>query len=314
MTSNSSPTSDKNGDSRRRNRAIITVTLVGMIGNIALAAFKIFAGIVGRSHAVLADGVHSISDLATDLAIIIGSQFWSRPADISHPHGHRRIETIISLSIGLALITVGLGIGYESVKVLRGGELGTPGKIALYAALASIVLKEAMYRWTVIVGKKEKSPAVVANAWHHRSDALSSIPAAITVGAATISPSLAFLDPVGGIIVTLFILYAAGKILWPVVRELADAGAPPEMLEKIGAIVLSHPKARGVHHIRTRYLGSQIAVDLHLVLDDNLPLITAHEIGDEVADALRNQEPDIVDVIVHLDPLSEESREESTTW
>ncbi len=299
---------------RDRERDIFRVTLWGAAGNVLLSIFKIGAGVYGRSHAVLADGVHSLSDLATDLAILIGSRYWSRPPDLSHPHGHRRIETVVSMAIGLLLAGVAVGIGWSSIDALREGAPEVPGTIALAAALVSIVVKEGLFRWTVNTARRVKSPAVEANAWHHRSDALSSIPAAAAVGGAALSPKFAFLDPVGGIVVSLFILHAAGRILWPVIRELMDVGAPEGTIERLGAIALTVDGVHGVHNIRTRYLGTRLAVDLHLVLDDDLPLVEAHRIGDEVAEMLKKQEPDIVDVIAHLDPRSEHAGEQPTPW
>ncbi|MFH0882283.1 MAG: cation diffusion facilitator family transporter [bacterium] len=299
---------------RERERTIFKVTFWGAVANVVLSAFKIAAGTFGHSHAVLADGFHSLSDLATDIAILIGSRYWSRPPDISHPHGHRRIETIISFAIGLTLAGVAVGIGWSSISTLRTGDKEAPGMIALVAALASIVIKEGLFRWTVLTAHRVKSPAMEANAWHHRSDALSSIPAAAAVAVAAWLPKFAFLDAVGGIVVSLFILHAAGKILLPVVSELADAGAPEGTIERIGAIVLAIDGVHGVHHIRTRYLGSRLAVDLHLLLDDNLPLVEAHRIGDTVALQLKQQEPVIVDVITHLEPLEAHEDEISTDW
>ena len=290
------------------------VTLWGALGNVLLSIVKIAAGLVGRSHAVLADGVHSLSDLATDLAILIGSRFWSRPPDLSHPHGHRRIETIISFAIALALAGVAVGIGWSSIDALKTGTTEVPETIALYAALISIVVKEGLYRWTVSTAKRVMSPAMEANAWHHRSDAISSIPAAAAVAGAALSPKFVFLDAVGGIIVSLFILHASWKILLPVMRELSDEGAPEGMVEKIGAIVLAIEGVRGVHHIRTRYLGSRLAVDLHLLLDDNLPLVEAHDIGDRVSMELKKQEPVIIDVITHLEPHHAHREDVSTAW
>lgn len=301
-------------ETESREKKIRSITLWGAICNLILSILKVAAGILGHSQAVLADGVHSFSDLATDAAILVGSRYWSRPADISHPHGHRRIETLVSFGIGAALFTVGIGIGYNAIITLRRGEPVVPGMIALYAALASIVVKEILYRWTVSVATKVKSPAVIANAWHHRSDALSSIPAAAAVAGAAIMPELAFLDPVGGIIVALFIVHAAGRILLPVIRELSESGAPVGIIERIGAITLATDGVRGVHHIRTRYVGSRIAVDLHVTVNDDLTILEAHSIGDDVSRNLREREPEIIDVVAHLEPVSIHDGSEPVAW
>jgi cation diffusion facilitator family transporter len=314
MNSGSLTSHAKTPQGPERERIIFKVTFWGAVLNVVLSALKIAAGTFGRSHAVLADGFHSLSDLATDIAILIGSKYWSRPPDISHPHGHRRIETFISFAIGLALAGVAVGIGWSSISALQNGVKEMPGMVALAAALVSIIVKEGLYRWTVLTAHRVKSPAVEANAWHHRSDALSSIPAAAAVAGAALSPKLVFLDAVGGIVVSLFVLHAAWKILLPVVRELADTGAPEGMIERISAIVLAIDGVHDVHHIRTRYLGSRLAVDLHLLLDDNLPLVEAHRISDEVTVRLMQLEPVIVDVIAHLEPHQAHEDEVSTTW
>ena len=163
------------------------ITWIGLIVNILLAAIKFTLGIVGRSHAVVADAVHSLSDLGTDFAILFGVKYWSKPADEDHPYGHRRIETFVTLLISCALLGVAVAIGYNALISLRDAHVRQPGWIAFYGALLSIVFKEVLYRWTFKVGKRAKSSAVLANAWHHRTDAFSSIPVAIAVAAAIFS-------------------------------------------------------------------------------------------------------------------------------
>jgi cation diffusion facilitator family transporter len=205
------------------------ITIIGMIVNIFLAIIKIAAGYFGRSQAVLADGVHSLSDLSTDIAIIIGANYWTAPPDASHPHGHRRIETAVSVFIGIILVIVGAGIAYGAANSIITKEGASPDIIAFYAALASIVLKEIIYQITLRTGKKIKSSALIANAWHHRTDALSSIPAAAAVLAAILKPEWWFIDALGALLVSVFIIHASIKIIWPAFNELTDKGAPKDI-------------------------------------------------------------------------------------
>jgi cation diffusion facilitator family transporter len=201
--------------------------------NIGLSVLKFAAGYFGRSQALIADAIHSLTDTTTDVAVIAGSHYWSRPPDENHPYGHRRLETLVTAFIGIMLVAAGIGVGWEAISTLHKKQAAPPGWIAFYAAMASMVTKEILYRWTAAAGKKIKSPALAANAWHHRTDAISSLPVLIAVGGALIFPSWSFLDRVGAVIVSIFILHAAMKIIWPAVSELIDAGAPEEIQKKI---------------------------------------------------------------------------------
>jgi cation diffusion facilitator family transporter len=240
---------------------------VGVAGNLALATFKLVAGIAGHSHAVVADAVHSLSDLVTDFAVIVGVQAWSKPADENHPHGHQRIETLVTVAIGVVLALVALGIGWNAIATARTGLEPAPSLIALVAALVSIVVKEALYRWTAMVGRRVRSPALVANAWHHRSDALSSVPAGAAVAVSMVDPRLAVVDRIGAVAVCLFILWAAWRISAPALAQLIDTAAPAEERELLERLALSVEGVRDAHAIRTRYVGSALAVDLHVVVD-----------------------------------------------
>jgi len=283
-------------------RQVKLVTWVGMLVNILLSIFKIVAGYFGRSQTILADGFHSLSDTVTDVAIIVGVKYWCAPPDETHPHGHRRIETIITQFIGLALAAVAVGISYRAIVTLHEMHSQPPEMIALIAGLVSIASKEAIYRWTVFVGKKIRSSAVVANAWHHRSDAFSSIPAVIAVGVARIFPSWSFVDHIGAIVVSLFILQAAWKIVWPSLKELADTGASPELINEIESIILSTGGVISVHKIRTRKIGHGYQVDLHIQVDGGITVVEGHNIAEETKANLIRKGPNILDVIVHLEP------------
>ena len=286
------------------NSYIRRVAWIGFLTNIILACLKFAAGYFGRSQALIADAIHSLTDTATDLAVIAGSHFWSRPPDASHPYGHRRLETLVTVFIGLMLATAGVGIGWEAISTLREKDAAQPGWIALCAALVSIVTKETLYRWTATAGKKTKSPALVANAWHHRSDAISSLPVLIAVGGALVFPSWSFLDRVGAVVVSIFIIHAAMKIIWPGISELIDAGAPQDVQKLIEDIACSNQGVQEVHKVRTRYISTSIQIDMHIVVDGSISVREGHAIADEVENRIMDSIPNVLDVVIHVDPLA----------
>ena len=278
------------------------VTWIGFIINILLSGFKFAAGYIGQSQAVIADAIHSLTDTTTDLAVIAGSHYWSRPPDDSHPYGHRRLETVITVFIGLMLGAAGIGIGWQAVSTLHQQQESPPKWVALVAALVSVLVKEALYRWTAAAGKKIRSPALAANAWHHRSDAISSLPVLVTVGGAFIFPTWSFLDHVGAVVVSIFILHAAMKIIWPAISELVDTGAPAEIQKKIVEFSCSHRGVLEIHKVRTRYISSSIQVDMHIVVDGSITVREGHAIADEVERHIMAEIPEILDVVIHVDP------------
>ncbi len=286
-----------------KEKEIRKVTWVGFVINVFLSIVKIIAGIFGQSQAVLADGIHSLSDTSTDIAVIAGSYFWSRPPDSGHPYGHQRIETIVSIFIGVVLFAAGAGIGFEAMRTMRQPPSNPPGWIALAASIISIICKEALYQWTAGAGKRIKSLALSANAWHHRLDAISSIPVLIAVGMAILWPSWHLIDTVGALFVSLLILYAASKILFTGFGELIDAGAPMELCERIKAIALQNPSVHQVHGIRTRYTGSSLQVDLHVVVDGAMTVYESHQVAEDIEGRILNEGPDVVDVLAHIEPL-----------
>jgi cation diffusion facilitator family transporter len=284
---------------------IRNVTLVGAAVNIMLAALKGVLGWLGGSQAVVADAVHSLSDLATDVAVLVGAHYWSAPADEDHPHGHGRIETLVTAFIGLSLAGAAVLIAWHGIATLRQPDIMPPTWIALLAALISIVVKEGLYRWTVAVGRRARSSAVVANAWHHRSDAYSSIPAAIAVAVAAIWPELAFVDHLGAAVVAIFIFRAGWGILEPALGSLVDRAAPQQMREQIERIAMQVSGVQAVHGVRTRYTGMAIQVDMHVLVNGDLTVRDGHEIAEAVKRRLIEDEPDVVDVVVHLEPNDE---------
>jgi cation diffusion facilitator family transporter len=281
------------------------VSLVGWVGllcNLALAAAKATAGILGHSQAVLADALHSLTDSVTDIAVILGVRYWTAPADEDHPHGHGRIETLITVVIGLAVGGVAIGMSTQAIRGLRHGPEVAPTGIALGVALLSIGVKEVLYRWTAKVGREVRSPALVANAWHHRSDAISSIPAAIAVAVALIDPEWAVVDRVGAVVVCLLILQAAWRILRPAIDQLIDAGAPISDRRRIEQLALQVDGVESAHAVRTRYVGSDLAVDLHVEVDGGLSVGEGHAIALAVKRKLIDEGPNVTDALVQIEP------------
>ncbi len=285
-----------------RAQVVRKVTWVGLFVNLGLAAIKFAAGVLGRSQALVADAIHSLTDLMTDAAVIAGSHYWERPPDDNHPYGHKRLETLVTAFIGIMLAVAGIGIGWKAVSTLHQQNVTPPGWIALLAAFVSIICKEGIYRWTARTGKRLKSAALAANAWHHRTDALSSFPVLIAVGGAKVFPSWSFLDRVGAVVVSIFIIHASLKIIWPALAELIDAGAPAETRKKISEIAHINEKVLQVHDIRTRYISTSIQVDLHIVVEGSLTVRQGHDIADDVRNRIISEISEILDVTVHVDP------------
>ena len=275
-----------------REKEIYKVTLVGSAGNLALLVFKFVAGVLGHSAAMVADAVHSLSDFFTDLVVLLFVRVSARPQDESHDYGHGKFETLATLFIGLALVGAAIGIIVNgAVKFagwLDGETLPIPGKLALWAALASILVKEILYRYTVIRGRALDSPAVVANAWHHRSDALSSIGAAIGIGGAILlGERWAVLDPLASIVV--------GGMLMKVALSAAEE-------QEIIDIITASPDVTEPHNLRTRRIGNRIAIESHIRMDGSLPLETAHEQASAIERRLKERfGPDTL-VTLHMEP------------
>ncbi|MFW5882244.1 MAG: cation diffusion facilitator family transporter [Planctomycetota bacterium] len=284
-------------------RGVTRVTAIGMTINLALAGGKIAVGLGGASHALVADGIHSLSDTLTDLAIIVGVRFWTQPADPEHPHGHQRLETLVTLCIGLLLGAVAIGVLYRAFVEIGGASMLAPHPLALAVAAGAIVIKEWLYRWTRREGIRLHSMPLIANAWHHRSDALSSLPVAAAVGVSLIAPGLAVVDQLGAMLVALFIFHAAWRIVRPALGKLLDSGAPPEVLDEIDRIAGTTDRVRRAHAIRTRYIGcSRLAVDLHILVDGALSVKEGHDVATAVKRRLETEGPGIADVVVHIEP------------
>lgn len=290
-----------------RTKRITFVTLVGSVVNLILTVFKIVAGIVGHSTAMFADGLHSLSDLLSDFVVLVFVKISSKGRDKNHDYGHGKFETFATLIISLMLIVVAANLmsgGVNKIKeILEGKYVTTPGMIAIWAAVASIVLKEALYHYTVIQGKAVESPMMIANAWHHRSDALSSIGSLLGIaGAVFLGKKFLILDPLAGCIISVFILVMAVKMSVPAIKELLDVSLPDEMEDKIVQAAKAVPGVVDLHELKTHRQGPGIVMDAHLVLHSDISLQAAHDISKAVEKALRNEFGVGTQISLHLEP------------
>lgn len=290
-----------------RERRIYRVTIVGSVVNLALLLFKFAAGILGRSAAMLADAVHSLSDFVTDVIVLLFVRISNKPQDKDHDYGHGKYETLATALIGIILFFVGLGIfwnGARSIWAFVCGEtLEAPATLALVAALLSIVTKEILYRYTVIVGRREQSQAVIANAWHHRSDALSSVGTAVGIGGAILlGDNWRVLDPVAAVVVSIFIVKVAWEMVVPCANELMEQSLPEQTEREIEEILLSFPGVTEPHNLRTRRVGNNCAIDVHVRMDGNLTLHQSHETTRAMEQRLRELLGEGTFINIHVEP------------
>mgnify|MGYP002521066372 FL=1 len=290
-----------------RTAKVTFVTLVGSIVNIILTVFKIIAGVLGRSTAMIADGTHSLSDLLSDIVVIVFVKISAKGRDKDHDYGHGKFETFATLIISLMLIVVAVNLmsgGISKIRlILDGGEVSSPGMIALWAAVASIVLKEILYHYTIIQGKALNSPMMIANAWHHRSDAFSSIGSLLGIaGAIFLGEKFVILDPITGCVISIFILVMAVKMSVPAIKELLDVSLPDEIEQQIETTAKSIPGVIDLHELKTRREGPGIIMEGHLVLNSHISLKEAHDISKKVEDALRKKFGSETQISLHLEP------------
>ena len=293
-----------------REKEISKVTLVGGAGNLLLLAFKFTAGILAHSAAMMADAVHSLSDFITDIVVLVFVGISARPQDPTHDYGHGKFETLATFFIGLALAAAAIGIvvngAVKFASWLNGEELAAPGTLALWAALISIVVKEILYRYTASKGRKLESPAVVANAWHHRSDALSSIAAAVGIGGAILlGKRWTVLDPLASIVVGAMLLKVAWELVKPSLGELTEKSLPEETEKEILDIICSDPAVSHPHNLRTRRIGNRIAIEVHVRMDGDMPLREAHNKASLIERKLRDRFGPQTHVTVHTEPLKD---------
>ena len=291
-----------------REGELTRVTLVGSIGNLVLLTFKFVAGIVGHSAAMVADAVHSLSDFVTDLIVLVFVRIGAKPQDESHDYGHGKFETLATLFVALALVAAAIGIivsgALKFARWLQGETLEMPGVLALWAALLSILVKEILFRYTLAAGRRQDSPAVVANAWHHRSDALSSIGAAIGIGGALLlGERWAVLDPLASIVVGAMLLKVAWDLLKGSTGELTDSSLPADVEKEIEGIICSFPEVSEPHNLRTRRIGNRIAIEAHVRLSGSMTLHDAHEIVSAIERKLRGRFGPGTLVTIHMEPL-----------
>lgn len=291
-----------------REKEIYKVTLIGGAGNLLLLVFKFVAGMVGHSAAMIADAVHSFSDFITDIIVIFFVRISSKPQDESHDYGHGKYETLATSIIGIALMAVAVGIIVSgATKVaswLRGEELAAPGMLALWAALISIAVKECLYQYTVRRGRSLDSQAVVANAWHHRSDALSSIGTAVGIGGAILlGDRWTVLDPLASIVVGAFIVKVAADLLKSSIGELTERSLPEEIENEIVDVIMSFPDVSEPHNLRTRRIGSRYAIETHIRMDGDIPLSVAHARASDIEARLKEKYGPDTHVTIHVEPF-----------
>ncbi len=293
----------------QREKEIYKVTIVGALANVTLLIFKFVAGIISNSAAMIADAVHSLSDFITDVVVIVFVKISSKPQDKSHDYGHGKFETLATLIIGIVLLFIGLMILYNGASatyrcIWLGEELHRPGMIAFWAAIFSIILKEAVYQYTVFKGRNLNSQAVIANAWHHRSDAFSSIGTAVGIGGAIfLGDKWVVLDPIAAIVVSVFIINVSIKIIIKSINELLEKSLPDEIENEIIKVAESFDMVKDVHDLRTRRIGNNIAIEMHLLMDGNLSLQCTHNTTELIESELRKKYGEHTHIAIHVEPF-----------
>ena len=290
-----------------REKEIYKVTILGSIVNFVLLVFKFIAGIVGHSAAMVADAVHSLSDFVTDIVVIVFVKISGKPQDESHDYGHGKYETLATAIIGVVLLGVGIGILVNSVTgivdAFNGKVLEAPSILALVAAAVSILSKEALYQYTVFKGKHLNSKAVIANAWHHRSDAFSSIGTLVGIaGAIFLGEKWRVLDPIAAFVVSVFIIKVAVDLVKPCIDELLEKSLSNDIEERILTIITAHPEVDSPHHLRTRRIGNHIAIEIHIRMDGDMPLKQAHDVTKKIETALKSEFGNETHIGIHMEP------------
>ena len=295
-------------DTSTREKEIYRVTLVGFVVNLILSAAKLAAGILGRSGAMVADAIHSFSDMATDIVVIVFARISSKPKDDGHDYGHGKYETLATIIISLALAAVGIGILSSSIgsirTILEGGTLPRPGAVALVAAVVSIVAKEILYRYTVRVGRRIDSPSVIANAWHHRSDALSSLGTLAGIGCAYfLGEKWRIADPIAALLVAVFIFKIALDLIRTGLGELLEKSLPADVEQEILSIVTANPEIHSPHNLRTRRIGASIAIEVHVRVDGAMSVAHSHALTVDIEHRLRARFGAGTMIAIHVEPF-----------
>lgn len=282
------------------------VSVQTIAGNVILSAFKLFAGIFAHSAAMISDSVHSLSDVLSTFIVIAGVKMANRDADKDHPYGHERMECVAAIILAVILFAVGIGIGYEGVtKIVAGtsGELAVPGTLALVAAVVSIMVKEAMYWYTRAAANKINSSALMADAWHHRSDAFSSIGSFVGILGARLG--LPILDPVACVVICIFIIKAAYDIFMDAIGKMTDKACDDAFVSELSAVILAQENVAGIDLMRTRLFGDRVYVDVEISADGSKPLNVVHIIAENVHDAIESNFPNVKHCMVHVNPCAE---------
>jgi len=287
-------------------RAARSVTIVGALVNTILILLKFFAGIFGSSQALIADAVHSVSDLFTDVVVLLGIRIGRKPPDEGHPFGHARIETLASTIVGIALIATALYLGIKAALNIYHHNEYYPTGLALIAAGVSIALKEALFHYTVHTGRRIKSQLIMANAWHHRSDALSSVAVLLGVAGTRIKPSWHILDSFAALLVSFFIVKVGLEILRIALREFIDTAPQPEIISKIEQCAFTVDEVLDTHDLRVRTSGGFYQMEIHIVVDGQLTVAEGHRIAKAVESCLVKDVDNLDRIIVHVDPAIEE--------
>ena len=303
------------GEAEIRKKKIYRETNLGVAVNLLLAGIKLAAGILGRSGAMVADAVHSFSDMATDVVVIAFAKISAKPKDEGHDYGHGKYETLATIIISLALAAVGTGILVNSIGAIRvvvdGGLLPRPGTVALLAAAVSIVVKEILYRYTVREGRRVSSPSMIANAWHHRSDALSSLGTLAGIGCAYfLGDKWRIADPIAALVVAVFIFKIAFDLIRTGLDELLERSLPEDVEEEILRVVAANPEVREPHNLRTRRIGASIAVEVHVRVDGAMSVCRSHELTEDIERRLRARFGEGTMIAIHVEPLKAACRAE----
>ena len=286
-------------------KVVAKLSRVGILGNVILSAFKLFAGIFGHSGAMISDAVHSLSDVFATLIAYIGVVLSKQEADKEHPYGHERFECIASLILGMILAATGLGIGYSGIQTLLKARAGTaeiaiPTLLPLIAAIVSVLVKEGMYWYTMYYAKKLDSAAFKADAWHHRSDAFSSVGSFIGIGAAKLG--FPIMDPLASLIICLFILKVALYISKDALNKMTDTSCSDEFIQEVHDFISAQPDVKNIDLLNTRQFGNKVYIDLEIAVDRNMSLINAHNIAERVHAAVEQQFPNVKHIMIHVNP------------
>lgn len=278
------------------------VTLVGSAVNLVMIFIKIAGGVAFRSQALIADGVHSLSDLFSDVVVLLGLKFGRDEEDEEHPFGHGRIETLSALLVGILLAGAGIGMAWSAVLTIRAGTILQPHFLAIFVAFISVLAKEALYQYTRIVGKRINSPALMSNAWHHRTDAFSSVAVLIGVAGAQIDAAWAVLDPVAAIVVSVLILKAGASFVVAAIKEFIDTAPDKEVLDHISRCAYKVQGVHDVHDVRARTSGGNIIIEIHVTVDGEMTVREGHDVAKAVEQCLLEEVPNLAKALVHVDP------------